>query len=216
MFTKCWPLLIAFVVSCSSSTEFTTEEQTSVVITKNPKGQPGGATETRRVEFNAPWLANSNELQLELRSVILSDASSNRLTVGTTDSRVFLKVTKTTSGAVEFSASPEDLKNAKAIEFEVQSAFVKSNNKNIPILSKSISLSLPYDDTKQVSASKLISAFLLVTYSSAENSCNLSPSLSATTTQSQGSKACGGGGSSSSGDGDDDKDDDDKDDDNDD
>jgi hypothetical protein len=177
------------------------------VITKNPKGRPGGATETRRVEFNAPWLADSNELQIELRSVILSDASSNRWTVGTTDSRVFLKVTKNTSGAVEFSASPEELKNAKAIEFEVQNASVRSNDKNIPITSKPISLTLPYDDTKQLAASKPISAFLLVTFSSAENSCNLSPSLSATSTQNQNSKTCGGGGGTNDSDDDDDIDD---------
>jgi hypothetical protein len=209
MITKCWPTLIFLMISCSSPTQFSAEEQTSVVITKNPKGQAGGSGETRQVEFNAPWLADSNELQLELRSVTLSDADANRSIVGTLDAGVCLRMTKNSKGAVEFSATAEEFKNAKHIEFEIQSAVVKSQGKNIPVLSKPIVLKLNYDDNAQrTSNAKKISAYLNVAFSTANSSCEFSSTVSATATQTETYKECGGQATNTSGSGRDDDDDD--------
>ncbi|NBW83100.1 hypothetical protein EBR21_15230 [bacterium] len=184
--------LIPLLVSCGVNSEYSSSNETGVVITKNPKGQPGGTSETRQVQFSASWLAPNGELLLELRSVSLSDSASNRDIVGTVDAGRFLVMTKGVTAKVEFAADAELLKRAKFIDFVIDTAVVRKNGKIVSTFSKPSILSLPFEYSASSNPANAITAYTQPSASKVGSQCSFNPVLSAAPGNAVASKGCGG------------------------
>lgn len=198
--------ILPLVVSCGVDPEYTGASNTGVVITKNPKGQSGGSTEVKQMELYAPWLAESSELYLEIKSVNLVDNAGQRETVGVADVGTYLLLTRTRSGKVEFYLAPNQIKSAKSVEVVVENVFAKRSAKSLAAYGKSITLTLPVFD-----ASAPLVAYTSVSYLS--GLCALKGEMAASSVPAGVSEKCGGDLKSDDTDSDDDDDsDDDKDD----
>ncbi|MEN9825304.1 MAG: hypothetical protein RI953_1049 [Pseudomonadota bacterium] len=184
--------MIPLLFSCGVNSEYSSSNETGVVITKNPKGQPGGTSETRQVQFSASWLAPNSELLLELRSVSLSDSASNRDIVGTVDAGRFLVLTKGVTAKVEFSADAELLKKAKFIDFVIDTALVRRGGKIVSTFSKPSILSLPFDYSASSNPANALSAYTQPSASKVGSQCSFNPVLAATPVDAVASRACGG------------------------
>ncbi|MEY3901666.1 MAG: hypothetical protein RL189_972 [Pseudomonadota bacterium] len=208
--------ILPLLVSCGVDSDFTAGSNTGVVITKNPKGQAGGSTEVKQMELLAPWLAESSELYLEIKSVNLVDNAGQRETVGVADAGTYLLLTRSRTGKVEFYLAPDQMKSAKSVELVVENSFAKRSGKSLASYTKSTTLTLAVAGGAAQVGTGPLAAYTSAAYAKT-GTCSLSVELSSSPVATGVSEKCGGelksdsGGSGDDSDDEDNKSDDDKD-----
>ncbi|MEN9810127.1 MAG: hypothetical protein RLZZ488_1694 [Pseudomonadota bacterium] len=183
--------LLPLLVSCGVDPDYTSGSNTGVVITKNPKGQAGGSTEVKQMELHAPWLAESSELYLEIKSVNLVDKAGQRETVGVADAGTYLMLTRTRTGKVEFNLAPEQMKSAKSVELIVENLFAKRSGKSLASYTRTATLVLAVDGGASQVGSVPLAAYTSAVYAKS-GSCSLKPELASSPVSAGVSEKCGG------------------------
>lgn len=178
--------LLTLAAACSNATDYNSQD-TSVVITKNPKGQSDDSS-TKQLKLAAPWLDGSSELRLSPQSVVVVDKNGTRDVVGEFDATTLLTISRSQSVIVQFNVPNTSIASTVAIEIQLAQAILKSITRELGAVTNSTKLTASVEN---LSSASLFSYFIQPARSVAGGQCELKPELSSQEATSGSSVNCG-------------------------
>lgn len=203
-------LLTLFILAtaCSNATDYSGQD-TSVVITKNPKGQSEDSS-TKQLKLAAPWLDDTSQIILSPQSIVAVDKNGIRNVVGEFNTGTLLTISKPKTVLIQFDLPNSSITSTGTIEIQLSEATLKNVTRNLGTLKATTKLKIAFEN---LATTRLFESFIQPARAVAGGQCELPSTLSSQQNNRGSSINCGSYQDSpiddNDNDGDDDNDDDD-------